>query len=197
MRTSTTLHMLLIAGLLSVTACNDAQNEKAENMADSAAAKVENVIDNAKDAMNGNADSNFVVDATRDNMAEIKSIQAGLDRGTNKELKMHAKMMMADHKKMGAEVTALSAKLGYPLPANDDGKGDDAVASIDKNNKGNDWDKAWVDHMVSAHEDAIRLFEKGQNNVKNDELKTMIANALPTLRSHLDMMKQMQDKLGK
>jgi len=205
---TTVLHMLLAAGMLSLAACSDAQQEKAENTADSAANKMENAaenvkegvqnaVDNAKDAMNGNADSNFVVDAAKTNMAELKVLQAGLDNGTSKELKNHARMMMNDHNKMGAAVKAWSAKMNYPLPADDNGKGDEVVKDLGKNTKGKDWDKAWVDHMVSAHKDAISLFEKGQNNVKNDELKTLITNTLPTLRAHLDMMQQMQDKMGK
>lgn len=207
-KTSTTLHILLVAGLLSVTACNDAQQNRAEDMADSAAAKVDNMAqdvkegvqnatENVKDALNGNADSNFVVDATEINMAELKVLQAGINSGTNKDLKSHAKMMLADHKKLGDGVNAYAAKKGYRLPADDNGKGKDAIDKLNNEKKGADWDKAWVDHMVSAHEDAISRFEKGQNNVKDEELKTMITNALPTLRSHLDMMKQMQDKMGK
>ena len=200
--------MLLIAGLLSATACNNEQTNKAENMVDTVAARVdtmahnvkegtEKVVENVKDALNGNQDSNFVIKASIDNMAELKVLQAGWDHGSSKELKAHAKMMIADHKKLGAGMKEYAGKKGYVIPADDGGKGDDAVAKINKSTKGKDWDKAWADHMKSAHEDAISLFDKAQDNVKDAELKTMVTNALPTLRSHLDMMKDLQDKLGK
>ena len=203
-----TLHYLLIAGLLSVTACNNGQNNQAANMADSAAAKVDTaaqavkqdvqkVANDVDNAVSGNPDSNFVVKAATVNMAELKVLQAGIDNGTSKELKAHAKMMMTDHKKLGAGVKAYSDKKGYTLPADDGGKGDDALSTINKSSKGNDWDKAWVDHMVSAHEDCIAMFEKAQNTVKDDELRTMITNALVTLHSHLDMMKEMQSGMMK
>ena len=203
-----TLHYLLIAGLLSVTACNNSQTNQASNMVDSAAAKadtmaanvktdVQNAASDVRDAMVHNPDSSFAVKAAATNMAELKVLQAGIDNGTGKDLKSHAKMMMADHKKLGAGMKAYADKKGYTLPADDGGKGDDAIAMINKSNKGADWDKAWVDHMVSAHEDCISMFEKGQKDVKDDELRTMITNALPTLHSHLDMMKGLQDKMGK
>jgi putative membrane protein len=177
-------------------------------MADSAAAKVDtmaqdvkkaaqNVASDVRDAMTSNPDSSFAVKAATANMAELKVLQAGLDNGSSKELKAHAKMMMADHKKLGAGMKAYADKKGYTLPADDGGKGDDVIASLGKNNKGADWDKAWVDHMVSAHEDAISMFEKGQKDVKDDELRTMITNALPTLRAHLGMMQEMQKGMMK
>ena len=51
--------------------------------------------------------------------------------------------------------------------------------------------------MISGHEDAISLFENNQNSVKDADLKALITDALPTLHSHLDMMKQLKDKLNK
>jgi len=205
---SNTLRILMFAGLLSAAACNNSGNNSTSNMADSAMAKVdtagqkikegaEAVANDVKNAMSSNVDSNFVVKFTAANMEEMRILQAGLDNGTDKELKMHAKMMMADHKKLGDKVKAWAAKAGYPLPDNDNGKGDNAVADLGKNNKGADWDKAWIDKMISGHEDAISLFENNQNSVKDADLKALITDALPTLHAHLDMMKKLKDKLNK
>jgi putative membrane protein len=206
MKKNSTLHTILFAGLLAFAACNNANNSTStsdstttrttdtsaslKESANHAAGKVEGALDK-------NEDSDFVVKAAMTNMAELKVLQAGIDKGTDKELKMHAKMMMADHKKMGDKVKAYATKKGYVLPQNDDGKGDEAVGNIDKKTKGKDWDKEWADHMVSAHNDAIGMFERGEGAAKDPDLKTIISGALPTLRSHLDMMKKLQDKLGK
>ena len=200
----------MFAGLLATASCNNSGTSSTTTSTDSssvmskvdtAAARVkqdaEHVANDVKNAMSSNVDSNFVVKATIANMEELKILQAGLDNGTSKELKMHAKMMMADHKKLGEKVKAWAAKANYPLPDNDNGKGDDAVASLNKNTKGPDWDKAWTDKMISGHEDAISLFENNQNSVKDADLKALITDALPTLHSHLDMMKQLKDKLNK
>ena len=53
----------------------------------------------------------------------------------------------------------------------------------------------WTDEMVDAHEKTISRFESAQKDVKDEELRTMITNTLPTLRSHLDMMKGLQAKM--
>lgn len=42
----------------------------------------------------------------------------------------------------------------------------------------------------------IDMFEKGNNNVNDAELKAWIQQSLPTLRAHEDMMKGMEDKMN-
>lgn len=204
---SAKLYMLMIAAVITASSCNNA-NTGTQNTADSVMAKAdtvakdvkqgaETVMNDAKNMVDGNVDSNFVVKAATTNNAELRILQAGLDKATDKELKGHLKMMLADHKKLGSGVKAYSSKKGYVLPDGDNGKADDEMAKLNGMAKGTDYDKELVGHLVSAHEACIDMFEKGQNNVKDPELKTMIGDALPTLHSHLDMMKQMQDKMGK
>ena len=193
------LHTMIVAGLLSLSACSNStttssstsdsttsMTTKVDTAMSHAEQGAKNVVNDVKDAVNGNADSNFVVKAAVDNAMELKVLQAGWDKGTDKELKNHAKMMIADHKKLGAAVKAYADKKSYVLPVDDNGKADDALSSI-----------AWTDKVTDAHKDAISMFEKGQSDVKDPELKNIIAGALPTFRSHLNMMQQLQDKMGK
>ncbi len=194
------LNILVLSGILVISGCNNAQNNSARNAADSVAAKIDTGVKDVKQQVNsigdnGNPDSTFVVKATIGNKEEINMLQAGIDNGTSKEVKAHARMMLADHKKLGDKVAAYSSGKGYTLPADDNGKSADELAKLNKNNKGADWDKAWTDFMVNEHSDDISMFEKGENNVKDSTLKNMISNALPVLRSHYDMVKQLQSSM--
>ena len=209
MKKTTLFYTLMLAGVVSLSACGSSNSSssstdsssttmaKVDTAVNHAGQSVENATGNVKEAVMGNPDSNFVVKAAIDNAMELKVLQAGVDKGTNKDLKSHAKMMITDHKKLGAKVKAYADKKGYVLPADDNGKADDALASIDKNSAGADWDKAWVNKVTDAHKDAVSLFEQNENDTKDPELKSLITDALPTLRNHLDMMKGMQDKMGK
>jgi len=205
-KTITLLSIVSACCLLCATACNNSANNKTTSVADTVMTRVDTAMQDAKQAaqnavndvkadMNGNPDSNFVVKAATANAEEIVLIKAGIDMGTSKELKMHAKMMMTDHKGLAAKVKAYSAGKNYILPDGDNGKSADDMDKLNKNSKGADWDKAWVSMMIDKHNDAIDLFEKGQNNVMDADLKAIITNTLPTLHSHLDMMKQLQDKM--
>ncbi len=204
----TALHILLAAALLSVTACNDTQKNGAKDAADSLMAKAdtlgnkikegaEKAADKVESAFNSSPDSNFVVKASLDNAKELRLLQAGWDNGTDKGLKAHAKMMITDHKKLAANVKAYATKKGYILPDNDMGKADDDLATLSKKTKGKEWDKEWTDMLTKGHKDAVDMFEDSQNGVKDQELRDMIAATLPTLRSHLEMMKGLQDKMAK
>ena len=193
--------------MLSLCACNNSTTTSSSTSdSTSATAKVDtamnhleqgakNAANDVKDAVMGNPDSNFVVKASTDNAMEIKVMQAGLSKGTSKELKAHAKMMLAAHRKLGDEIQAYADKRSFPLPMDDNGKADEALALIDKNAAGTDWDKAWVNKIADAHRDAIKMFEKQADNTKDADLKALITEALPKFRSHYDMMKTMQDKM--
>ena len=199
-----TIRALMFAALMATAACNNPGSNSTSATTDSVMAKVDtaaqkikqdaqNVATDVKQAIVGNVDSNFAVKASLANMEELRLLQAGLDNGTSKELKTYAKMMMADHKKLGDKVNAWAAKAGYPLPGND--KSDNAMTELGST-RGADWDKAWTDKLISGHEDAITLFENNENAVKDADLKALITDALPTLHMHLDMLKKLKDKLN-
>jgi len=208
-RHTTKLNAFIIAAMIAVSSCNNATTTTTTNTADSVAATVdtamnnvkqgaENAVNSAENAMSsGNVDSNFVVKAATTNNAELKILQEGIDMGTDKALIAHARMMLSDHKKLGEKVMAYANTKGYVLPDGDNGKSDDEMAKLTGLGKGKDFDKEWAAHMVAGHESAISMFENAQNNVKDPGLKDIITGALPTLHEHLDMMKQLQDKLNK
>ncbi len=150
----------------------------------------------AESMMSSNPDSDFVVKARLDNAMEIRLLQASIEKGTDKLLKTDAKSLITDHKKLGASLKAYAGKKSYILVDGDNGKADDELATLNKLNKGPDWDKEWGNALVSGHNKAIDLFGKARDNVKDSELKDMINDALPTLQAHLDMMLQLQGKLG-
>ena len=168
----------------------------AKNMGD----KMNGTVDTLAGKMNSifsgsNPDSSFVLSAGTQNEDEMKLLQAGIDKGTSAELKAHAKMMLADHKKMGQEVKAYAGKKKYATMSPSDSKAADELKDINTHTVGKDWDKAWTDKLVDGHEKTVSLFEKSQNNVKDSVLNGMITKTLPTLHSHLTMVQGLQTSL--
>jgi putative membrane protein len=53
--------------------------------------------------------------------------------------------------------------------------------------KGNDFAKQYMDDQVSAHKDAVSLFERYGKGGDNDQLKSWANQTVPTLQHHLDM----------
>ncbi|MFN2571810.1 MAG: DUF4142 domain-containing protein [Gemmatimonadales bacterium] len=51
--------------------------------------------------------------------------------------------------------------------------------------RGAEFDAAFADMMVKDHDKDISMLEQAQGQVQHDELRTLIVNTLPTLRTHL------------
>ena len=50
---------------------------------------------------------------------------------------------------------------------------------------------------VGAHEDAVKLFEKASNDVKDPDVKQFAIQTLPTLQQHLQMAKTLKQATDK
>ena len=47
---------------------------------------------------------------------------------------------------------------------------------------------------VSAHQDAVKLFEKASNDVKDPDIKQFAIQTLPVLQQHLQMAQGLQQR---
>lgn len=139
-------------------------------------------------------DGAFVSDVLAGNMAEIAAHKAAVSRAENKTVKMHAQHMLTDHSKLGGDLKAYARKKSYSIPADMPA---DKKAAMDAMNasKGAAWDKAYVDDQIKVHQETIAKFEAAEKTVVDPELKSMVTAALPTLRSHLQMMQELQSTL--
>jgi len=147
----------------------------------------------AADTTTTNKNAAFVTDVVKANGDEIMMLQAGIDKGTSKELKADAKKMIKDHKSLAKALGDYASKNNVTLPTLDTSMNNMGM----DNTTGKDWDKSWTDKMVDGHQKTIDKFEKIENEVTDPDLKTLITNTLPTLHSHLDMCQKLQKDLNK
>ena len=60
------------------------------------------------------------------------------------------------------------------------------------------FDKAYAEGVgVSAHEDAVKLFEDASKNAKDPEVKQFATETLPILQQHLQMAKTLEQGVKK
>ena len=140
----------------------------------------------------GKLDGDNVADSTAGALAESK--------GTHADVKAFGKMMVKDHHAMRVEGMALAKKdnISPMAPAGDpDEAAEKAVGdSLNSMPKGADWDKFYIDHMVTGHEKVLRFLQDASNAAQNADLKTMITKGTPVVQKHLDKAKEVQTKLG-
>jgi putative membrane protein len=133
--------------------------------------------------------ADFVSEAAISDMFEIQSSQLAVARGDD-ATKSFAQQMIADHQKTTADLKELvaSKKVDAPLPTEMDSA---HKGMLDKLNglNGADFTKQYHADQVSAHKDAVSLFQRYAKGGRNAPLKSWAATTEPNLEHHLEMAK--------
>ncbi len=135
-------------------------------------------------------DEEFVVKAASGGLFEVESSKLAKDAAANPEVKKFAEKMIADHGKANQELmdVAKKANLGVPAKMTEDHqKLFDRVKGV----RGQEFDAAYLDAQVKAHTEAVTLFEKGSQGLKNADLKAFAEKTLPTIKEHLTHVQKM------
>ncbi len=129
----------------------------------------------------------FVTEAANSDMLEIASSKLVATKSDTKD-KAFADQMVIDHTKTSSELKALvdAGKVTATLPAGMDKAHQE---KLDKLNKldGKDFVKEYESMQVSAHKDAVSLFERYGKSGENAALKDWAGKTLPHLQQHLKM----------
>ena len=130
----------------------------------------------------------FVTIAAQSDMLEIESSKLALQKADNDKTKTFAQKMIDDHTATSTELKGLvsSGKVKVSAPSSLDKA---HQAKLDKLAKlqGKDFTKQYDDMQVSAHKDAVSLFERYAKDGDNPDLKAFAGKTLPHLQEHLKM----------
>jgi putative membrane protein len=137
--------------------------------------------------------TDFVNEAATGDMFEIKSSQLAADR-TKGDVQSFANRMVTDHTKTTSELKGLAPQLEISLPTR---MTNSQQSILDKLNglQGDDFAKQYMDDQVSAHKEAVSLFQRYGKNGADDKLKAWADKTLPTLQHHLDMAQSIYGKM--
>jgi putative membrane protein len=105
--------------------------------------------------------------------------------------------MIADHTKTSTELKGLvtSGKVKAELPTALDSSHQSKLDKL-KGENGQDFSSKFDSDQVSAHEDAVSLFERYAKGGDNADLKDWAGKTLPALKHHLDMAESLKKKTG-
>jgi putative membrane protein len=138
---------------------------------------------------------NFVDEASAKGIAEIETAKMALDKGTSEDVKQFAQMMIGDHTKANQELAQLAQ--AKDLEMSDEATlMDKAKAMILKLRDGENFDEAYANNQVVAHEQTIEMYQDYVEGGENADLKQFAQKALPKLEEHLKQAKDLQAKHG-
>ena len=131
--------------------------------------------------------ADFVKEVAVSDMFEIASSKLAEQKGNAQE-KSFAQQMVTDHTKTSGELKGLvgNGKVQATVPAALDSSHQSKLDKL-KGETGKDFSSDFNSMQVSAHKDAVSLFERYAKGGDNAKLKSWAVTTLPHLQHHLDM----------
>ena len=135
--------------------------------------------------------ADFVKEAASSDMLEIEAAKIAEEKG-NAEEKKFAAQMITDHTKTSSDLKQLvsSGDVKADIPASLDAVSQKKLDKL-RDAKPADFAVEYDPMQVSAHEDAVSLFERYAKSGDSIKLKDWAGKTLPALQHHLDMAKAM------
>jgi putative membrane protein len=134
--------------------------------------------------------ADFIKEAAMSDMMEIESSKIAQQKG-NADEKKFAEQMIADHTKTSSELKGMvSGDMKAAIPTALD---DASQKKLDKlrDVKPEDFASQYDPMQVSAHKDAVSLFERYAKGGDDAKLKDWAGKTLPALQHHLEMAQTM------
>ena len=124
----------------------------------------------------------FVLKAAMAGMTEVTLGNVALSKTQDAKVKQFAQRMVTDHGKANEELKRIATGKGFEVPNVADAEHQKMVLSLGALS-GSEFDRAYASHMVSAHTDALALFEAA-SKLPDAELAAFANSKLPTIREH-------------
>jgi putative membrane protein len=131
----------------------------------------------------------FVMAALRDGMLEVEAGKLAQTKATDESVKKFAGMMVEHHGKANKELSALARGHNLEVPTILSEDESDKLQKL-RDEPVEDFDEAYIEMMIDAHQDAVDLFEKQMKRNDDDpDLQQWATKTVPVLRTHLEEAK--------
>jgi putative membrane protein len=182
----------LLAGLAALFACD--RRDDGNRTSRTRSGEPRSTDYRTPDGRSTAADTSWLAQAAEANLAEIETGRLAESKASNADVKQFGQHMAEDHQKANAQLGDLAKKKGMTLPTRPDDLHTKAAADL-ADLSGADFDRKYMDMMVTDHEKAVSLFES-HTDASDADVKAFAEKTLPTLKHHLQMAKDVRGKLG-
>ena len=140
------------------------------------------------------SDRKFMEKAAAGGMAEVQLGQLAKQRGSSDEVKSFGARMSSDHAKANDELRALASSKGVTLPSSLDRDAQKEMGKLSRL-KGDEFDRAYMDHMVKDHKQDVKEFQKASKDAKDPDVKGFAAKTLTVIEGHLQVAQRTDDSI--
>jgi putative membrane protein len=136
----------------------------------------------------------FLATAAQSDVNEIKLSELAEQKASNPAVRAFATKMVAEHKKMSASMKPFAHSWGLSAPTDlDDGHKPD-YAKLN-GLSGADFDKEYMDLMVSDHSKALDLFTDEAKDTKDAKFRAAVVKGKTMVAAHKNMAYDLKKKL--
>jgi putative membrane protein len=136
----------------------------------------------------------FVATATLECMTEMQLGQLALSQGITEAVRGFARHVIADHGKTLADVAAIAARKGIPVPGSLDEAHDRVVQQMREKGEA-DFDSAYAAYMIDGYPKSVLLYKRGQR-IKNPDISALASRALIRLEARKRMTNSMLENIA-
>ncbi|HEY1499765.1 MAG TPA: DUF4142 domain-containing protein [Acidobacteriaceae bacterium] len=139
-------------------------------------------------------DKKFLATAAQSDVNEIKLSQLAEEKASDPAVKAFAHKMVVEHKRMETSMKPFADAWALTPPA---GLDDDHQKEYDKLNglSGKDFDKEYIDEMVSDHAKALDAFTKEAKDTKDVKFRAAVLKGKTMVAAHKNMAYDLKKKL--
>jgi putative membrane protein len=186
--------VLLVAGCASHrTAVGGTEGVETTSEASSAASKgagARVMIGGSANSQLVPEDTSFVHEAAQAGLAEVNMGNLAMQNAQDQNVKPFAQKLVSDHTAANQELQQIAAQKGMQLPSVMDAREMLTIKRLSSLN-GTEFDRAFAQDAVKAHEQAVKLFQQEAQSGQDPELKAFAQKTLQALKEHLAMARQM------
>ena len=136
-------------------------------------------------------DRGWLAFAHQVNLAEVAAGELAQKKGGTAAVRSAGKMLVTDHQRLDAKVTALARKLDVTLPKTVS-PDDKALARKLESESGKKFDRDFLAAMITGHRHAIAKTKAEIAQGSSPEVKSLARSALPDLTKHLTTMRKIR-----
>jgi putative membrane protein len=148
----------------------------------------------AADDKKDGGDKDFVKKASAAGLAEVNLSNLALVKATSPEVKQFARRIVDDHNKANRDLLGLANTKRWSVARTMDEKHQTMQQKLTRL-AGADFDRTYMEAMVKDHEEAVQLFETESKDGQDAALKEWAGKTLPTLKTHLEMARDVAKKV--
>lgn len=131
------------------------------------------------------------------NQKEIEMTKMAQDKAQSPELKNFAKQMQTDHTNLDNRIKDVAKTSNVELQKFQPADYEKATMSRLGDLKSGQFDQMFTWTMVRGHEDALADLKRTSDTVQDQQVRSLIQEAMPRMRQHLDMARTMSQSISR